>query len=76
VVRRPSKTNVNPKVYFTILLTTPAPTVLPPSRIAKRSCSCIAIGVINSTLIFALSPGMHMSAPTTSVLPVTSVVLK
>jgi len=30
--------------YSRILDTTPAPTVLPPSRIANRSCSSIAIG--------------------------------
>src|SRR3989449_5722542 len=47
--------------YFKIFVTTPAPTVRPPSRIAKRSCSSIAIGVISSIVIFVLSPG----SPTT-----------
>ncbi len=37
--------------YSIILATTPAPTVLPPSRIAKRKPSSIAIGHINSTFI-------------------------
>jgi len=34
-------------VYSIIFVTTPAPTVLPPSRIAKFNFSLIAIGVIN-----------------------------
>src|SRR5687768_15759493 len=37
--------------YLRILVTTPAPTVLPPSRIAKRRPSSIAIGVISSIVI-------------------------
>jgi len=41
------------RLYFSyyprILATTPAPTVRPPSRIAKRKPSSIAIGLINST---------------------------
>src|SRR5439155_904095 len=49
--------------YFRILVTTPAPTVRPPSRIAKRSCSSIAIGVISSIVIFVLSP--RFTAPPT-----------
>ena len=57
--------------------TTPEPTVLPPSRIAKRRPFSIAIGVISSTSIFTLSPGIHISVPSGSVItPVTSVVLK
>ena len=32
-----------------ILATTPAPTVLPPSRMANRTPSSMAIGLINST---------------------------
>ena len=62
--------------YLMILATTPAPTVRPPSRIAKRRPSSMAIAWISSTLTLALSPGMHISAPSTSVLPVTSVVRK
>src|SRR5262249_37101661 len=57
--------------------TTPAPTVLPPSRMAKRCFSSMAIGVISSTSIAALSPGMIISVPAGSVhCPVTSVVRK
>src|SRR5439155_463625 len=61
--------------YFKILVTTPAPTVRPPSRIAKRSPSSIAIGVISSIVIFVLSPGITISTPlANSTVPVTSVV--
>jgi hypothetical protein len=64
-------------IYSLIFETTPAPTVLPPSLMAKRRPSSIAIGVINFILIVILSPGMHISTPSGSdMLPVTSVVLK
>src|SRR3989454_4998431 len=49
--------------YFRILVTTPAPTVRPPSRIAKRSCSSIAIGVISSIVIFVLFPAIAHYPP-------------
>jgi len=63
--------------YSMIELTTPAPTVRPPSRIAKRSPSSIAIGVIRFTVIATLSPGMTISVPSgSSATPVTSVVRK
>ena len=63
--------------YPTMLLTTPAPTVRPPSRMAKRSPSSMAMGVINSTETVVLSPGIHISVPPGSVTtPVTSVVRK
>src|SRR3569623_3410446 len=63
--------------YSRILVTTPAPTVLPPSRMAKRSPFLQAIGVIRSTSRFTMSPGMTISAPSGSVTrPVTSVVRK
>ncbi len=63
--------------YSMILVTTPAPTVRPPSRIAKRNPSSIAIGVISSPVISMLSPGITISTPSGRViLPVTSVVLK
>ncbi len=63
--------------YSAISATTPEPTVLPPSRIAKRSPFSIAIGVISSTFISTLSPGRHISTPSgRSMIPVTSVVLK
>jgi hypothetical protein len=46
--------------YFSarIDVTTPAPTVRPPSRIAKRIPFSIAIGFINSTVILIRSPGI------------------
>src|SRR6056297_1825570 len=57
--------------------TTPAPTVLPPSLIANLNPSSIAIGVISSTVNVALSPGIHISTPSSNATePVTSVVLK
>src|SRR5437016_543559 len=63
--------------YFRIFVTTPAPTVLPPSRIAKRSPSSMAIGLISSIVILMLSPGMTISTPAgSSIVPVTSVVRK
>ncbi len=63
--------------YSMILVTTPRPTVLPPSRMAKRTPSSMAIGLISSTLTRALSPGMHISAsPIRFAEPVTSVVRK
>src|SRR4029079_1528064 len=64
-------------LYLMILVTRPAPTVRPPSRMAKRSPSSMAIGWINSTFISVLSPGMHISVPSGKVTcPVTSVVRK
>ena len=63
--------------YSLILETTPEPTVRPPSRIAKRRPSSIAIGVISSTSMETLSPGMHISTPSgREMVPVTSVVRK
>src|SRR6185503_16117994 len=49
--------------YLMTLATTPAPTVRPPSRIAKRRPSSIAIGWIRLTVIFTLSPGITISTP-------------
>ena len=61
--------------YFLILDTTPEPTVLPPSRIAKRRPSSTATGLISETSILTLSPGMTISTPSSSLMePVTSVV--
>ena len=66
-----------PGAYFRIFDTTPAPTVRPPSRMAKRSFSSIAIGAISSTSNFRLSPGITISVPSGSfTVPVTSVVRK
>ena len=63
--------------YSKIFVTTPAPTVLPPSLIAKFNFSLIAIGVINFTVNLASSPGITISVPDgSSTSPVTSVVLK
>ncbi len=63
--------------YSLIAITTPEPTVLPPSRIAKRSPFSIAMGLRSSTSISTLSPGMHISVPSgREITPVTSVVLK
>ena len=63
--------------YSITSVTTPAPTVRPPSRIANRSSFSIAIGMISSTLIPTLSPGITISRPSGSAtLPVTSVVRK
>lgn len=62
-----------------IFVTTPEPTVRPPSRMAKRRFSSIAIGESSSsfTVILTLSPGIHISTPSGSVtVPVTSVVRK
>ena len=66
-----------PAAYSMTLVTTPEATVLPPSRMAKRSPSSMAMGWISSPSILTLSPGMTISTPSGSVTePVTSVVLK
>src|SRR6516225_6694633 len=58
-------------------VTMPAPTVLLPSRMAKRDFASIAIGLSSSTVSSALSPGSTISAPSLrSMVPVTSVVRK
>jgi hypothetical protein len=63
--------------HLMILVTEPAPTVRPPSRIAKRRPSSMAIGWISLTVIPVVSPGMTISVPSGSVTtPVTSVVRK
>jgi len=63
--------------HLMILVTRPAPTVRPPSRIAKRRPSSMAIGWMSETLISVLSPGMTISVPSGSLMtPVTSVVRK
>jgi len=49
--RRGTRSSSNPLPYSRISVTTPAPTVRPPSRIANRNSGSIAIGVINSTSI-------------------------
>ena len=63
--------------YSTTSDTVPAPTVRPPSRIAKRIPFSIAIGAINSISIATLSPGITISTPAGKLAtPVTSVVRK
>ena len=64
-------------LYSMTSVITPAPTVLPPSRMANRSSLSIAIGVISSTEQLMLSPGITISTPSASfTTPVTSVVRK
>lgn len=63
--------------YLTILVTWPAPTVRPPSRMANFRPSSMATGWMSSTFISVLSPGMTISVPSGRVTtPVTSVVRK
>ena len=63
--------------YLVIALTTPAPTVRPPSRIVKRCPTSIAIGAISLMPSATLSPGITISVPSgSSTVPVTSVVRK
>src|SRR5205085_9215987 len=63
--------------YFKIFVTRPAPTVRPPSRMANRRPSSMAMGLPNSTVMTVLSPGMTISVPSGNVIdPVTSVVRK
>src|SRR4051794_26366530 len=72
-----SQVSLVPSAYLRTLVTAPAPTVRPPSRMAKRRPSSIAIGWISVMRISALSPGMHISTPSLScTVPVTSVVRK
>lgn len=71
------KQNINSHDYSNISETTPAPTVRPPSRIAKRKPCSIAIGTIRSTVNTELSPGIIISTPSgRAIIPVTSVVRK
>ena len=63
--------------YSMMLVTTPEPTVRPPSRMAKRSPCSMAMGVISLIVMRMLSPGMTISTPSgSSIVPVTSVVRK
>jgi hypothetical protein len=62
--------------YSKILVTTPAPTVRPPSRMAKFCPCSSATGTISSTSRFTSSPGMTISIPSgRAMFPVTSIVL-
>src|SRR5262245_11173882 len=49
--------------YFRILVTRPEATVRPPSRMANRRPSSMAIGAMSSAVNAVLSPGMHISMP-------------
>ena len=61
--------------YARILVTTPAPTVLPLLRIAKRICSSSATGETSSIDIVMVSPGITIFTSSGKLtLPVTSVV--
>jgi len=61
--------------YSWTLVTTPAPTVRPPSRMAKRNPSSSATGLISSMPSSTLSPGITISTPSGNATdPVTSVV--
>ena len=61
--------------YSWMLVTAPAPTVWPPSRMAKRWPVSRAMGVISSTVISTLSPGITISVFSGRPMdPVTSVV--
>ena len=61
--------------YSIILVTTPAPTVRPPSRMANFEPCSNATGTINSTVRFTLSPGITISTPSgRAMFPVTSIV--
>ncbi len=65
------------QAYSATSITTPEPTVRPPSRMAKRRPFSMAMGVISSTFMSTLSPGIHISVPSGRVMtPVTSVVRK
>ncbi len=74
-LRRPSRSEG--AAYLMTSVTTPEPTVRPPSRIANRRPWSMAIGWISSISIWTLSPGMTISTPSGSLAtPVTSVVRK
>src|SRR5437762_9048463 len=60
---RLSPARATDQAHSVIEVTTPAPTVRPPSRIAKRSPSSTATGVISSICIWMLSPGITISTP-------------
>ena len=83
--KEPSKGNLLPCIDVVseisyqsrISVTWPAPTVRPPSRMAKRRPLSIAIGAISFTSMVTLSPGITISRPASNeISPVTSVVRK
>ena len=61
--------------YSMTLVTTPDPTVLPPSRMANRSPVSRTMGEMSFSVISILSPGITISTPSGNrISPVTSVV--
>src|SRR3984957_4300002 len=63
--------------YLRIFVTRPEATVRPPSRMAKRRPSVMAMGLPSSTVMSVWSPGMTISVPSgREMVPVTSVVRK
>ena len=78
--RQKTSSDLRPQIgnhYSRISVIVPAPTVRPPSRIAKRNPFSIAIGVISAISIATLSPGITISTPSGRLAtPVTSVVRK
>src|SRR5258708_655786 len=79
VVRLQTNTNfvALSHIYSTISVTAPAPTVWPPSRIAKRKPFSSATGVISDTSQRTLSPGITIATPYVGLIsPVESVVRK
>ena len=68
--------SILPTFYYSmILVTTPAPTVRPPSRMANLEPCSRATGTISSTVRLTSSPGITISTPSGRVmLPVTSIV--
>lgn len=74
--QKPGRLSAGRGTYYSIIeVATPEATVRPPSRMAKRSPSSIAMGVISSILICTLSPGITISTPSgRPMTPVTSVV--
>jgi len=61
--------------YSIIFVTTPAPTVRPPSRIENRIPSSMATFAPSSTVMLIVSPGITISVPSgRNTSPVTSVV--
>jgi hypothetical protein len=49
--------------YDITFVTTPAPTVMPPSRMEKRVPSEMTVGAMSLTFMEALSPGKHAATP-------------
>ena len=77
IVRTAEKTGAQVSGPIPLPTKTQRWTVLPPSRMAKRSPCSMAIGAISSTSMVTESPGITISVPSGSLIdPVTSVVRK